>query len=211
MTNSFWDRVEEIRGRCNVLEHSFYARWSAGELTGEELADYAGEYRHAVGAIAEASATAAALSKGTPAREALLRHAAEEASHIPLWDGFVTAVGGGRREPAPETAECVAAWTDGGELLPTLVTLYAIESGQPEISRVKREGLLAFYGVEDGPATDYFALHAELDREHAAEARDLIEEMLEGADQDELAAVAESAFRGYWTLLDGVERRFGRS
>jgi pyrroloquinoline-quinone synthase len=88
--------------------------------------------------------------------------------------------------------------------------LYAIESAQPAIARTKVEGLVEHYGLPEGPATEYFSLHAERDHEHAAQSRELIEERLDGADEDRLVAVAESALRANWTLLDGVERRFGR-
>ncbi len=56
---TFFDRLEATRERWNVLEHPFYQRWSAGERTREELAVYAGQYRHAVPALAEAAASAA--------------------------------------------------------------------------------------------------------------------------------------------------------
>ena len=36
----FFDRLEAARRRWNVLEHPFYLRWSAGELSREELAFY---------------------------------------------------------------------------------------------------------------------------------------------------------------------------
>ena len=52
MPQSVWDRIEEARARHDVLQHPFYVRWSAGELTSEELARYSGQYRHAVTAIA---------------------------------------------------------------------------------------------------------------------------------------------------------------
>lgn len=52
MSESVWERIEEVRARHNVLEHPFYVRWSAGELTREELARYAGQYRHATEALA---------------------------------------------------------------------------------------------------------------------------------------------------------------
>src|SRR5262249_8318767 len=52
VNGSVWDRIEESRARHNVLEHPFYVRWSAGELTREELARYAGQYRHATEALA---------------------------------------------------------------------------------------------------------------------------------------------------------------
>ena len=53
-------RLDQARAECSVLEHPFYERWSAGELNPAELACYAGEYRHAVVALAEASQAAAA-------------------------------------------------------------------------------------------------------------------------------------------------------
>jgi len=204
----FWSRLEDVRARWNVLEHPFYQRWSAGTLTGEELARYAGEYRHAVVALAEGAASAARHSEPEQ-RRALEAHAAEEASHVALWDDFARAVGGDPSlAPAPETAECVRAWAGDGEreLLPSLVALYAIESGQPAISETKLAGLREHYGVDDPAATAYFDLHAQLDHEHAAAERALIEPELDRADLDALLAEAEAVLRGNWRLLDGVDR-----
>jgi pyrroloquinoline-quinone synthase len=206
----FWSRLETVRARWNVLEHPFYQRWSAGELTREELASYAGEYRHAVVALAEAAAGAARQAEA-PERRALEAHAAEEASHVALWDDFARAVGGDLARPAgPETADCARAWAGDGErpLLPSLVALYAIESGQPAISQTKREGLRAHYGIED---TAYFDLHAELDHAHAAAEHALIEPRLAEGDVEALLAEAESVLRANWRLLDGVERVNGRA
>jgi pyrroloquinoline-quinone synthase len=200
-----WERIEQARERWNVLEHPFYERWSAGELTREELASYSGQYRHATVAIAELSA-AVADSAPEAERAGLRRHAAEEEAHVALWDGFVDAVGGdSAAEPSAETRECVDAWTAEGDRVAQLVRLYAIESGQPQISRTKREGLAAHYGIGDGPGNEYFRLHEKADVHHAAEGRSLIEaHMGEGADPDALIAAAEAAFRANWRLLDGV-------
>src|SRR5512133_3464295 len=90
---TIWERIEEARQRCNVLEHPFYERWTAGKLSREELAAYAGQYRHATVAIAKLSGRVADAAPGGR-REELRRHAAEEAEHVRLWDGFVDAVGG---------------------------------------------------------------------------------------------------------------------
>ena len=208
----FWTELDAVRERWDVLRHPFYQRWSAGTLTREELATYAGEYRHAVRALADAAAGAARAAE--PELEAeLSRHAVEEAAHVDLWDDFARAVGGSPAvEPRPETVACARAWAGepGRPLLSALVALYAIEAGQPAISATKRAGLLEHYGIEEGPATAYFTLHAHLDHEHAAAGREQIEPRLADADRDALLAEAEAVLRANWELLDGVERASGR-
>jgi pyrroloquinoline-quinone synthase len=207
----FFDRLEAARARWNVLEHPFYLRWSAGELTREELASYAAEYRHAAEALATALASAA-RSAEPGMRDQLEEHAAEEADHVGLWDQFALAVGAdGGREQREETSACVRAWTAGADMLEGLAVAYAIESAQPEISRVKLEGLVRHYGFQKGPATEYFQLHAERDREHAAQTRELIEQEADGTSGDRMLRVAEGALRGNWLLLDGVTRRAARA
>jgi pyrroloquinoline-quinone synthase len=202
-----WSRLDEVRARWNVLEHPFYERWSAGALTRDDLALYAGQYRHAVVALAQA-ADAAAHAAGPDERAAVAAHAGEEAAHVALWDAFAGAAGTDGPQPAePETSECAAAWAgEGRDLLGHLIALYAIESAQPAIARVKADGLREHYGFATGPATAYFDLHAERDREHAAEGRELITAQLDGADQDALVAEAERVLKANWTLLDGVDR-----
>jgi pyrroloquinoline-quinone synthase len=201
---SVWERIEECRARHNVLEHPFYVRWSAGELSRDELARYAGQYRHATEALARLCRQAAeAAPEGR--RDEIAAHAAEEEAHIGLWDDFIEAAGGKiGAEPTSETAECVSGWTSPAGYLAQLARMYAIESGQPEISRVKRDGLVRFYGIDGGPGSEYFRVHEESDHDHAEESRRLIEEAMTPEDGDALVAAAESAFIANWRLLDGV-------
>jgi pyrroloquinoline-quinone synthase len=204
VSGSVWERIEESRARHNVLEHPFYVRWSAGELSAEELARYAGQYRHATEAIAKLCAD---LAEAAPAgdREEISAHAAEEQAHIKLWDDFVEAAGGEiGAEPTPETAECVRAWTAADGYLAALARLYAIESGQPEISRVKREGLSRFYGIDGGSGSEYFRVHERADEDHADHSRQLISEAIQPGDEDAIVEAAASAFRANCKLLDGV-------
>lgn len=202
MSRSIWDRIEESRRRWNVLEHPFYRRWSAGELSREELARYSGQYRHAVQAIADLSRRAA---DHAPEDATLAGHAAEEEAHVALWDGFVDSVGGDHAAtPTPETAECVERWTDADDLAGALARLYAIESGQPAISRTKLDGLREHYGVTDSDGIRYFTVHERRDAEHAGEARELIGEPANERQADAVVAAAEEAFRANWRLLDGV-------
>ena len=206
---TFWDRLETVKSDNDVLEHPFYVRWSNGELSADELAAYSGQYRHAVVALAAASRNAAPAADG-PLREHLDDHAAEETEHVEMWDRFVAAAGGdAAAEPIAETELCAAAWAgEGRDVSCTLAALYAIESAQPQISATKQRGLLEQYGYEDGPATEYFQVHATLDHEHAESHRRFIEEQLESGavDEDELIASAREVLRANWTLLDGVDR-----
>jgi pyrroloquinoline-quinone synthase len=187
---SLIERIDAARARWNVLDHPFYLRWERGELTRDELAFYAGQYRHVVVALAETAAAAGDAA-----------HAAEEESHIALWDEFGDAVGATRQEPTPETQVCVDAWRRHDPLEARAV-LYAIESGQPDISRTKLAGLVEHYGFADR-GTEYFSLHAERDHDHA----ELSRRALVGASED-LAAPAEAALVGNWVLLNGVCSRF---
>ena len=78
-----WSRLDDVRARWNVLEHPFYTRWSAGELSREDLARYAGQYRYAVVALAQA-ADSAARAASAAERAELAAHAGEEAAHVSL-------------------------------------------------------------------------------------------------------------------------------
>jgi pyrroloquinoline-quinone synthase len=205
---NFFTSLDELVDRRSVLRHPFYTRWSAGELTREELARYSGQYRHAVTALAAASARAAQLADDEQTRAQLECHAAEERAHVELWDSFVHAVGGepGSR-PTPETEHCAVAWAGDSDrgLLPTLVALYAIESSQPAIAATKRQGLAEHYAIA-GDGASYFVLHEERDVEHAQAARELIERRLDGHDPQALLEEAERVLDANWILLDGVER-----
>ena len=104
--------------------------------------------------------------------------------------------GAATRVPADataETRECTDAWTAGHDRLERLAVLYAIESAQPAISQTKLDGLVTHYGFDEGPATEYFTVHADRDHEHAARSRELLEKLATEEDAPRLSARAEAA------------------
>ena len=194
---NLFERLEAVADRWNVLRHPFYERWECGALSRDELAYYAGEYRHAVTALARLAASASDAG-----------HAAEEAAHVELWDDFAAALEAELdREPRAETVACAEAWSGTG--LEGAAALFAIESAQPDVSRTKLEGLTRRYGFEPGSkGTRYFELHAERDHEHAELSRRVLDRARH-EDEDVIVAAAERALRANWELLDGVEQFAG--
>jgi pyrroloquinoline quinone (PQQ) biosynthesis protein C len=196
VSQSLSAQLDAVRESWNVLRHPFYARWSRGELTHDELAFYAGQYRHAVVALADAAERAGS------------EHAEEERAHVALWDEFAAAIDADADAAAlPETQSCATAWAgEGRDELAGLAALYAIESAQPAISETKRDGLVRFYGcAPQSAATRYFDVHATRDVEHAAEGLAELEARATDADVPRLVAEAERVLKANWELLDGVE------
>jgi pyrroloquinoline-quinone synthase len=187
------ERIDDARRRWNVLDHPFYLRWERGELTRDELAFYAGEYRHAVVALADVAAI------GGDAE-----HAAEETAHVALWDDFAAALEAPLdRKPTTETQECITAW-QAKDSLEARAILYAVESSQPDVSKTKLTGLVEHYGFsKESKSTQYFELHAERDHVHAAASAEVLRST-HAKDAARLYAAAEQALKGNWKLLDGV-------
>ena len=195
--DSFFERADAICRRCDVLRHPFYQRWSRGELSRGELAHYAGQYRHAVVALSDATA-----------RAGNSQHAEEERNHIGLWDQFLISYGGDKHAtPTAETAACAASWAaPDRDRVATLASLYAIESSQPAIAETKRTGLVAHYGAAPGgDATCYFDVHAALDHDHAEQDRRELSGLMRPADEERLLDEVEGVLAANWLLLDGVQ------
>ncbi len=109
-------RLDRTRGACNVLEHPFYERWSAGELSAGELSLLRGRVPPR-GAGAGGGLAGSGREGRAGIAEGLSAHAEEEAAHVELWDGFARAAGM-REAPAgngPLVADAgVRTGMDGG-------------------------------------------------------------------------------------------------
>ena len=209
-------RLDKATEERRLLDHPFYQAWAAGELTLEDLQTYSGQYWRQVEAFPSYLGNVAGRVDDEVAKKTVLENLSDEVDddHAGLWIRFAASVGAEETAVrssgvAAETAECVAAFSDGtaNASIPfALGMLYGYESQTPAVAETKICGLKEHYGIT-GEGLDYFALHGELDVEHASELAEAIERV---ATTDEERAEAEAGARAgaaaIWRLLDGVER-----
>jgi pyrroloquinoline-quinone synthase len=191
------ERLDQVTARWNLLEHSFYQRWTEGNLTRDELCDYVMQYAHVVRAV---PSWLEQVRWGDPVQVA--RHAAEERSHIELWEQFGNALGLSSEaiRLAPANAATKELVHRGDELAAqgdAAAVVWALEQQTPAVAGAKLAGLSAFYRIGPEAGGEYFAVHQHLDVEHSAELRALCSEGSEKA-----AAVMSEAL---WNLLTSVE------
>src|SRR5580693_6482816 len=153
----FWGRFEERVAPFNLLQHPFYQAWSKGDLTREDLREYAAEYWHHVSAFPTyLSALHSRLADGEMRRE-VLRNLAEEEGvdvatarpHSDLWMDFAEAMGARRDEVTgravePETTQLIETFHElmqEESASSAMAALYAYESKVPAIAATKAEGL----------------------------------------------------------------------
>lgn len=198
------ETLAAVTRKYDLLQHSFYQRWVAGELTRHELDDYAGQYAHVVAGLPRWLEAAAGSDPG--AADRLHAHAREEATHVTLWDGFTTAVAPDREgtvdPPNAATVELLRRaerWCDAGQ---GAAVAWAIEAQSPEVSATKLSGLAEHYDIDATGGGRYFALHAGRDIEH----REELVSLIAAGDVPVAAEAAEGVLAAMWDLLTSVER-----
>jgi pyrroloquinoline-quinone synthase len=226
--DAFWSELQERIGKYDLLCHPFYQAWSAGELTREDLGEYAADYYHHVAAFPTyLSALHARLEDGE-LRRAVLRNLCDEEgadtlngrAHSELWLDFAEGMGAGRaavqkRAPVAEVGELVGDFRRmARDAAPeaAMAAFYAYESQVPRVAEAKARGLREFYGADE-KTRGYFALHTTADVHHAQAWRQLVERGLAAHPERAVDALeaAEAAAQSLWRALDGIEReRQGR-
>ena len=216
----FFHALEGRLGNYDLLKHPYYQAWSKGELTREDLREYASEYWHHVSSFpAYLSALHSQLPDGRLRRTVLENLADEEGledgtPHSDLWMDFAQGMGAEEskvrtRELGPETEALLRHFRFAMHESPAaaLAALYAYESRVPAIAKTKAEGLKEHYAADDATRR-YFTLHTTADVHHARVWRDaLAAELAAYPEQTETAlAAGEDAARALWNALDGVER-----
>ena len=223
--STFESQVRAVIAERSLLQHPFYVAWTKGELSIEQLRQYAGQYMHHV--LAEPTYISAVHSN-TPhyandgsadlgPRQTILQNLIDEElgpkNHPALWKQFAAAVGLSesglaKSAPLPATQALIAAFTELCRNRPYyagLAALHAAESQVPAIASVKIEGLKRFYGISDEAGVEFFSVHEKADVWHSAEEWRLIERAADTPEkQAEVLVVTHEACEALWGFLDGV-------
>jgi len=223
-TAQFFEQLEASIAKYDLLCHPFYRAWAAGELTREDLREYARHYYHHVEAFPSYLAELALRLNEGDLRRALLANMCDEKGvagqsgkdsvpHSELWLDFVEGMGAARdmywHMPVAEIRElirhfhCVASEGTPEE---ALAAFYVYESQVPRIAREKERGLREMYGADD-KTCGYFTLHSTADIHHSNIWRQQLENRIKINPNAAEAALdaAEDTARMLWRALDGIE------
>jgi pyrroloquinoline quinone (PQQ) biosynthesis protein C len=206
--------IDHRRDWWAAERHPFYARWSAGELSAEDLQVFAAEHHHVATTLVDVAHRAVALADGLLG-EQLARHLTERDQELEMWCEFAVASGWPRSsawwfgaDPSPETELSAARWTGDAErpLATHLVTLYALETAMADVARPLLDALLGRYGFSRSASVAYFERRLRGDDGAAGLIEAALTGLLPVADPFVLLRQAEVSYRAYWELLDGVSR-----
>ena len=218
MTNdAWWKEVEAVIESKSLLKHPFYRAWQAGELTLENLRDYARQYYAHVAAFPRYVSAAHSGCEDLGTRQVLLENLIEEErgddNHPELWLRFAEGVGASREsvkaaQPRAQTRDCVETFVDvtrNGSTHEALAALYAYESQIPAVSETKIQGLASFYGIKDERSQKFFSVHKDADVWHSQVEREAIVKLARTEEQKaEVIDAVRRSCDAVWKLLDGV-------
>jgi pyrroloquinoline-quinone synthase len=221
-TTQFFEQLEASIARYDLLCHPFYKAWAAGELTRDDLGEYARQYYHHVEAFPTYLAELAMRLEEGELRRAVLANMCEEKGaepgtdsvpHSELWLDFAEGMGARRdmrgQMPLPGIINLTMHFhrvASEGTPEEALASFYVYESQVPRVAKEKERGLREMYGADD-KTCGYFTLHATADVYHSKIWRKQLESRI--AENPEAAQgaldAAEEAARMLWQALDGIE------
>ena len=219
----FFQALENRIAPYDLLTHSFYRAWTAGELTSNDLREYAAEYWHHVSAFPTYLSALHSRLEDAELRRTVLRNLVDEEGidspdgkpHSDLWMDFANGMGATNdevrlRELQPESKALIGTFfklIQQENAAVGMAALYAYESRVPAIAQQKADGLCDHYKA-DAKTCRYFTVHETADVHHAEVWKQAITKELERdpASADRALDAAETAAKALWDALDGVER-----
>jgi pyrroloquinoline-quinone synthase len=225
-TEQFFEQLDARIAKYDLLCHPFYKAWSAGELTRDDLREYAQDYYHHVEAFPTYLAELGIRLDEGELRRAVLANMADEkgttrsaddatGAHSELWLEFAEGMGAPRdlrrHSPVPEVKQLTAFFhrvASEGAPEEALAAFYAYESQVPQVAKEKARGLREMYGADDRTTT-YFTLHTTADVYHSQVWRQQLGKHVESNPEmaEKALAAGESAAKALWNALDGIEAR----
>lgn len=216
--NQHLNSIDQQIADKHLLTHPFYLAWTRGELSKTALRDYAQQYYHHVAAFPTYLSAVHARCEDQPTRKQILANLIDEEAgspnHPELWLRFADALGAAPAEvrgseKQPETRALIETLRNvcGRGTAEGLAALYAYESQIPAVSESKIDGLKKHYGMTEPTNYEYFSVHVEADREHAAAEREMLLQHVDDENAPEVKASVERVLNALWELLSGVCRR----
>jgi pyrroloquinoline-quinone synthase len=217
--NQHLDKIDNEIAEKHLLKHPFYLAWTRGELSKEALTDYAKQYYHHVAAFPTYLSAVHAKCDDQPTRRQILSNLIDEEAgspnHPELWKQFAAGLGVddvdlNQTEKQPETKNLIDTFRSVcGERSTAegLAALYAYESQIPAICESKIDGLKKHYGFTDSKHYEYFSVHIEADRQHAAAERKMLSSDIDNQNIDNVRASVRRVLDALWEMLSGVCRR----
>jgi pyrroloquinoline-quinone synthase len=224
-TKAFLSLLEERIHPYEMLGHPFYKAWSAGELTRDDLREYAEDYYPHVDAFPGYLAQLGVRLEEGELRRAILANMTDEKggedsfgeperSHSELWLDFVAGLGGGRvpkRRPVGDVRKLISWFhrvASEGTPEEALAAFYAYESQVPRIAQEEDRVLRDRYGADE-KTRGYFTFHATADAHHAQVWRSQLEKRVRANPEtaQKALAAAEKAAKALWAVLDAFEAR----
>lgn len=224
-SEEFFQELDARIAKHDLLCHPFYQAWAAGDLTRDDLREYAEIYYHHVAAFPGYLAEFGMRLPDGELRRAVLANMTEEnggensfgepeAAHSELWLDFAEGMGANRRALRQPVAEVNALINHYSEVASqgleeeALAAFYAYESQIPRVAKEKARGLREMYGA-DQKTCAYFTLHTTADVFHTNVWRQQLQRCLQTNPHNAEAALesGEQAARALWNALDGIEER----
>jgi pyrroloquinoline-quinone synthase len=227
-STQFFEQLEAAIAKYDLLCHPFYKAWTAGELTRDDLREYASNYYHHVDAFPSYLAELAVRLDESELRRAVLANMCEENGaasgsdqdsmphsepHSELWLDFAEGMGAKRNmrghKALPEIDNLMTHFhhvAGEGTAEEALAAFYAYESQVPRVAKEKERGLREMYGAGDKTCA-YFTLHATADIYHSNVWRQQLKKCVEANPETAQPALdaAESTAKMLWQALDGIE------
>lgn len=224
-------RLNEIIEERSLLKHPYYQAWQAGELTLDDLREYATQYYSFESAFPRFLSAIHLRCPIHEIRQDILQNLWDEEhgpdNHRKLWLDFCEKLGLNRVEiertadnahthkyssdypVLQRTHDLVVTYTRLANVMnyqDGLAALYAYESQIPSIARVKMQSLREHYQITDPAALQFFTVHQTQDIEHAESEARGIAMFISQFECERIENSAREALEAWWNFLDELNK-----